>query len=72
MCGRARGGGSLVLRLPSESIYLSGRGAERERDGKRTAAWTALAEEEFFNMLSFLLVPTQGGINSTDVCTSLG
>lgn len=34
------------------------------------AVWMVLAEEEYFNMLSFVLVPTHGSINSmhTYVC----
>lgn len=34
-------------------------------EGKGTAGWMAPAEEEYFNMLSFVLVPTHGCINST-------
>lgn len=69
MCGSESGGGSLVLRLPSESIYVSGGDAER----KGTAGWMVLAEEEYFNMLSFVLVPTHKSINSmhTYVCIGL-
>lgn len=50
VCGSESGGGSLVLRLPSESV-LCFRGDVEEQG---TAGWTALGEEEFFNAPSFV------------------
>ena len=39
MCGSESGGGSLVLRLPSESIYVSG---EMQRGRERLVGWRSL------------------------------
>lgn len=67
--GWGGGGGSLArLKVPSENASVSGE-TQRGEAGLLDGA----CEEEYFNMLSLVLMPTHGGINRqrTYACTGL-
>lgn len=43
-----------------------------DAERKWRTGWMMLAEEEYFNMLSFVFRPTQGSINSLHTYVSIG